>query len=142
VRTLDQVISTQRVELMDNLQTITESKAEDFGMEIVDVRIKQINLDQSVNESVYNRMRSERLAEAAEHRSNGTKQAINIRATTDKAVRIMVAEAEKQANLIKGEGEAIATEIYAESYQKDPQFYAFTRSLEAYKKALISLVKI
>ncbi len=135
VRTLDQVISTQRVELMDNLQTITESKAEDFGMEIVDVRIKQINLDQSVNESVYNRMRSERLAEAAEHRSNGTKQAINIRATTDKAVRIMVAEAEKQANLIKGEGEAEATRIYAESYEKDPQFYAFTRSLEAYKNS-------
>ncbi|MFV0542433.1 MAG: protease modulator HflC [Marinicella pacifica] len=135
VRTLDQVISTQRVELMDNLQTITESKAEDFGMDIVDVRIKQINLDQSVNESVYNRMRSERLAEAAEHRSNGTKQAINIRATTDKAVRIMVAEAEKQANLIKGEGEAEATRIYAQSYEKDPEFYSFYRSLEAYKKS-------
>ena len=135
VRTLDQVISTQRVELMDNLQTITESKAEDFGMDIVDVRIKQINLDKSVNESVYDRMRSERLAEAAEHRSNGTKQAINIRATTDKAVRIMVAEAEKQANLIKGEGEAEATRVYAQSYEKDPQFYSFYRSLEAYKKS-------
>ncbi|KAA3638395.1 MAG: protease modulator HflC [Proteobacteria bacterium] len=135
VRTLDQVISTQRVELMENLQTITESKAEDFGMEIIDVRIKQINLDQSVNESVYNRMRSERLAEAAEHRSNGTKQAINIRATTDKAVRIMVAEADKQANLIKGDGEAEAIRVYAQSYEKDPQFYGFYRSLEAYKKS-------
>ncbi|MCX7545716.1 protease modulator HflC [Marinicella gelatinilytica] len=135
VRTLDQVISTQRVELMENLQTITESKAEDFGMEIIDVRIKQINLDQSVNESVYNRMRSERLAEAAEHRSNGTKQAINIRATTDKAVRIMVAEADKQANLIKGDGEAEAIRVYAQSYEKDPQFYSFYRSLEAYKKS-------
>jgi len=135
VRTLDQVISLERTALMENLQTSTEQKAEDFGMEIIDVRVKQINLDQTVNESVYNRMRSERLAEAAEHRSNGTKQAINIRATTDKAVRIMVAEAEKQANLIKGDGEAQATRVYAESYEKDPQFYSFYRSLEAYKKS-------
>lgn len=134
-RTLDQVISVQRVELMNNLQTATETKAADFGMKIIDVRIKQINLDQSVNESVYNRMRSERLAEAAEHRSNGTKQAINIRATTDKAVRIMLAEAGKTANLIKGEGEAETTKIYAQSYQKNPEFYSFYRSLEAYKNS-------
>ncbi len=133
VRTLDEVISSQRRELMDNLQTTTERKGADFGMKIIDVRIKQINLDQSVNESVYNRMRSERLAEAAEHRSNGTKQAINIRATTDKAVRIMLAEAGKTANLIKGEGEAETTQIYAQSYEKNPGFYSFYRSLEAYK---------
>ena len=135
VRTLDQVISTQRLELMKNLKELTSKKAVDFGMEIVDVRIKQINLDDSVNESVYNRMRSERLAEAAEHRSNGTKESINIKAQTDKKIRIMLAEADQQSAVIQGEGDAEATRLYAESFNKNPEFYAFARSLEAYKKS-------
>ncbi len=138
VRTLDQVISTQRLELMQNLKALTSTKALDFGMEIVDVRIKQINLDQSVNESVYNRMRSERLAEAAEHRSNGTKESINIKAQTDKKIRIMLAEADQQSAVIQGEGDAEATRLYAESFNKNPEFYAFVRSLEAYKNSFQS----
>lgn len=135
IRTLDQVISTQRLELMQNLQELTSVKAVDFGMEIIDVRIKQINLDDSVNESVYNRMRSERLAEAAEHRSNGTKESINIKAQTDKKIRIMLAEADQQSAVIQGQGDAEATRLYAESFNKNPEFYAFVRSLEAYKKS-------
>ncbi|WP_154224234.1 protease modulator HflC [Marinicella rhabdoformis] len=135
VRTLDQVISTERIELMENLKKLTSIKAVDFGMEIIDVRIKQINLDDSVNESVYNRMRSERLAEAAEHRSNGTKESINIKAQTDKKIRIMLAEADQQSAVIQGQGDAEATRLYAESFNKNPEFYAFTRSLEAYKKS-------
>jgi len=134
-RTLDQVISAQRIELMENLQSQIKDKAADYGMQIVDVRIKQINLDRSVSESVYNRMRSERLVEAAEHRSNGTKEAINIRANTDKLVQVMIAEAEKEAAIIKGQGEAEATRLYAESYNQNQEFYAFFRSLEAYKKS-------
>lgn len=135
VRTLDQVISTQRLELMQNLKSLTSAKADDFGMEIVDVRIKQINLDQSVNESVYDRMRSERLAEAAEHRSNGRKEAINIRASTDKQVQIMLAEADQRAAIIRGEGDAEATRLFAQSHSKNPEFFAFFRSLEAYKNS-------
>lgn len=135
VRTLDQAISTQRIELMENLKSQTKARSEDYGIEIVDVRIKQINLDQSVNESVYNRMRSERLVEAAEHRSTGRKESINIRATTDKKIRIMLAEADKQANIIRGQGDAEATKLYAESFNKNPEFYAFVRSLEAYLKS-------
>lgn len=137
-RTLDQVISTQRVELMNNLKDLTSAKATDFGMEIVDVRIKQINLDQSVNESVYGRMRSERLAEAAEHRSNGRKEAINIRANTDKQVQIMLAEADQKAAIIRGQGDAKATELFAQSHGKNPEFYAFIRSLEAYQNSFQS----
>ena len=135
IRTLDQAISSQRIELMQNLREQTKARSEDYGIEIVDVRIKQINLDQSVNESVYNRMRSERLVEAAEHRSTGRKESINIRATTDKKIRIMLADAEQQAAVTRGEGDAEATKIYAESFNKNPEFYAFTRSLEAYAKS-------
>ncbi len=132
VRTLDQAISTQRIELMENLRSQTKSRAEDYGIEIVDVRIKQINLDQSVNESVYNRMRSERLVEAAEHRSTGRKESINIRANTDKRIQIMLADAEQKAAVIRGEGDAEATKLFADSHQKNPEFFAFVRSLEAY----------
>jgi membrane protease subunit HflC len=135
VRTLDQAISSQRLELMESLRSHTKERAEDYGIEIVDVRIKQINLDQSVNESVYNRMRSERLVEAAEHRSTGRKESINIRANTDKQIRIMLAEAEKTAAIMRGEGDAEATKIFAEAHNKNPEFYSFVRSLEAYVKS-------
>lgn len=135
VRTLDQAISTQRIELMESLRSHTKERAENYGIEIVDVRIKQINLDQSVNDSVYNRMRSERLVEAAEHRSNGRKESINIRANTDKQIRIMLADADKQAAIMRGEGDAEATKIFAEAHNKNPEFYSFIRSLEAYMKS-------
>jgi len=138
IRTLDQAISSQRIELMESLRSQTKSRSEQYGIEIVDVRIKQINLDQSVNESVYNRMRSERLVEAAEHRSTGRKESINIRANTDKQIRIMLAEADKKAAIIRGEGDAEATKIFAESHNKNPEFYAFVRSLEAYKNSFQS----
>ena len=138
VRTLDQAISTQRIELMNNLREQTKERSEDYGIEIVDVRIKQINLDQSVNESVYNRMRSERLVEAAEHRSTGRKESINIRANTDKRIRIMLADADQKAAVIRGEGDAEAAKIYAQSFNKNPEFYAFVRSLESYLKSFQS----
>ncbi len=138
VRTLDQAISSQRLELMESLRSHTKERAEDYGIEIVDVRIKQINLDQSVNESVYNRMRSERLVEAAEHRSTGRKESINIRANTDKQIRIMLAEADKKAAIMRGEGDAEATKIFAEAHNKNPEFYSFVRSLEAYLKSFQS----
>lgn len=134
-RTLQEVISTQRIEIMETLEEKSKPIAENFGIEVVDVRIKRINLSDAVSESVFARMRSERAAEAAEHRSNGQKEAVNIRANTDKQVRILVAEATKKGALLKGQGDATATRVYAGAYNKNQELYSFLRSLEAYKNS-------
>jgi len=134
-RTLEQVISTQRVEVIRFLREPITQIASDFGMEVIDLRIKRIIPDDAVSTSVFTRMRSERQAEAAEHRSEGRKESINIRANTDKRVRIMLAEAEKEAAIMRGEGDAEAASLFAASYNKNPEFYAFLRSLEAYGKS-------
>lgn len=134
-RTLQEVISTQRTELMESLEQKSKPIAENFGIEVVDIRIKRINLSDAVSESVFGRMRSERAAEAAEHRSNGQKEAVNIRADTDKQVRIIVADATKDAALLNGQGDATATRIYADAYNKNKELYSFLRSLEAYSKS-------
>lgn len=134
-RTLQQVISTQRIEIMEKLKAKSIPIAEDFGMEVVDVRIKRINLSDTVSDSVFGRMISERAAEAAEHRSNGEKEAVNIRASTDKEVRILIAEATKKAALLQGQGDAKATRVYAQAYNKNKELYSFLRSLEAYSKS-------
>ena len=134
-RTLQEVISTQRIEIMESLKQKSKPIAENFGIEVVDVRIKRINLSDAVSESVFARMRSERAAEAAEHRSNGEKEAVNIRANTDKQVRILVAEATKSAALLKGQGDATAIRVYAEAYNQNKDLYSFLRSLEAYDKS-------
>lgn len=131
-RTLQQVISTQRIELMEGLKQKSQPIAENFGIEVVDVRIKRINLSDAVSDSVFGRMRSERAAEAAEHRSNGQKEAVNIRATTDKQVRILLADATKTAALLNGQGDATATKVYAQAYNQNKELYSFLRSLEAY----------
>ncbi|HFC31072.1 MAG TPA: protease modulator HflC, partial [Oceanospirillales bacterium] len=134
-RTLQQVISTQRIEIMKSLKQKAMPIAKDLGMEVVDVRIKRINLSDEVSESVFDRMRSERKAEAAEHRSNGQKQALKIEAEINKEVRILLADATKTAALERGKGDSQATKIYAQAYNKNPEFYSFLRSLEAYKKS-------
>ena len=134
-RTLQQVISTQRIELMESLKTKSQPIAKNFGMEVVDVRIKRINLSDAVSDSVFGRMRSERAAEAAEHRSTGQKEAVNIRANTDKDIRILIADATKTAALLNGEGDATATKVYAEAYNQNKELYSFLRSLEAYTKS-------
>ena len=134
-RTLQQVISTQRTEIMSTLKAKATPIAENFGMEVVDVRIKRINLSETVSDSVFERMKSEREAEAAEHRSNGQKEAVNIKANTDKKVRILIANATKTAAKLKGEGDARATRIYAQAYKRNKELYSFLRSLEAYEKS-------
>ncbi len=131
-RTLQQVIATQRIELMEGLKQKSQPIAENFGIEVVDVRIKRINLSDTVSDSVFARMRSERAAEAAEHRSNGQKEAVNIRAGTDKQVRILLADATKEAALLTGQGDATAIKVYAEAYNQNKELYSFLRSLEAY----------
>ncbi|GGI79122.1 protease modulator HflC [Shewanella gelidii] len=134
-RTIREIVSGKRDELqIAALKNATES-AQDLGIEVVDVRVKQINLPDNVSSSIYQRMRAERQAVAKEHRAQGKEQAEIIKATIDADVTVKIAEAEKQALTVRGEGDAEAAKIYADAYGKDPEFYAFLRSLEAYKKS-------
>ncbi|MBV7316752.1 protease modulator HflC [Shewanella sp. NIFS-20-20] len=134
-RTIKEIVSGSRDELQtDALKNASES-AKDLGIEVVDVRVKQINLPANVSNSIYQRMRAERQAVAKEHRAQGKEQAEIIRATTDATVAIQIANAERKALTVRGEGDAQAAKIYADVYSKDPEFYSFIRSLEAYRES-------
>ncbi|WP_417761765.1 protease modulator HflC [Shewanella sp.] len=114
------------------LQNAAKS-AQDLGIQVVDVRVKQINLPNNVSNSIFQRMRAERQAVAKEHRAKGKEEAETIRARTDANVVVTLANARRQAEAIKGQGDATAAKIYANAYTKDPEFYSFLRSLDAYK---------
>ncbi len=133
-RTMHEVVSGERdllmTELVDNLNTIANKE---FGVEVIDVRVKRIDLPDRVSESVYARMNSEREREAREHRSTGREQAEVIRAGADREKTILEANAYRDAEKLRGEGDAGAAAIYAQAYGKDPEFYAFVRSLNAYR---------
>ncbi|WP_144211220.1 protease modulator HflC [Shewanella donghaensis] len=132
-RTIKEIVSGKRDELQnDALENASES-SQDLGIEVVDVRVKQINLPANVSSSIFQRMRAERQAVAKEHRAQGKEQSEIIRATIDADVTVKVAEAERKALTIRGEGDALAAKIYADAYNKDAEFYGFLRSLEAYK---------
>ncbi|NRB24503.1 protease modulator HflC [Shewanella sp.] len=133
LRTIKEIVSGSRDELQqDTLKNASESAA-DLGIEVVDVRVKQINLPANVSSSIYQRMRAERTAVAKEHRAQGMEQSEIIKATTDASVTIMLADAQRKALEVRGEGDAVAAKIYADSFNQDPEFYSFLRSLEAYK---------
>lgn len=137
-RTIKDIVSGDRDAIMRQALESAESSREDLGIEVVDVRIKAINLPTEVSNSIYDRMRAERTAVAKEHRSQGQEQAEIIRATIDAKVTVMLAEAQKNAFEIRGEGDAIAAKVYADAYEKDAEFYNFYRSLEAYEKSFSS----
>ncbi|MFL0810399.1 MAG: protease modulator HflC [Agarilytica sp.] len=133
-RTLQEVVSGERDQLMVNISiALNEFTQESVGVEIVDVRVKKIDLPDEVSDPVYSRMRAEREREAREHRSKGKEQAEIIRADADRQQTIIEAQAYKESELLRGEGDAKAAAIYASAYNKDPEFYAFVRSLNAYK---------
>ena len=132
-RTIKDIVSGSRDELQQDALRNASDSAKDLGIEVVDVRVKQINLPANVSSSIYQRMRAERTAVAKEHRAQGREQSEIIRAKTDASVTIQIAEAERKALAVRGEGDAIAAKIYADAYNKDPEFYSFLRSLEAYK---------
>lgn len=132
-RTIKEVVSGERIELMEQLRKITDANAENLGIAVIDVRIKRIDLPDEVSDSVYERMRSERLRVANEIRSEGRAEAITKRAQADKTTRILLSEAERKSKRIRGEGDAQAVNIYAAAYNKSPEFYEFYRSIEAYK---------
>jgi len=133
-RTVKEVVSGQRDELMNKLTLQLDKIAtEELGVEVIDLRVKKIDLPPEVSESVYNRMRTERERLAKELRAQGNEVAEKIRATADKDKTIILADAYRLAEEIKGNGDATATATYANAYSKDPEFYDFTRSLKAYQ---------
>ncbi|MBI4311916.1 MAG: protease modulator HflC [Chloroflexi bacterium] len=123
-------------EVIDGVNLAVKSAENDFGIEVVDVRIKAADFPTSVEEAVFNRMRTERSVQAQRLRAEGEQQNNTITADVDRQVTIVRAEAERQANQARGEGEAQAIAIFADALEQDPEFYAFQRSLEAYKKFL------
>ena len=133
-RTVKEVVSGQRDELMDKLSNQLNIIAKDeLGIEVIDLRVKKIDLPPEVSDSVYNRMRTERERLAKELRAQGNEVAERIRATADKDKTIILADAYREAEETKGNGDATATATYASAYSKDPEFYDFTRSLKAYE---------
>ena len=137
-RTIKEIVSGDRANIMAKALESALSSRVDLGIEVVDVRIKAINLPVEVSNSIYERMRAERTAVAKEHRSKGQEQSEIIRATIDAKVTIMLATAQKEAFEVRGDGDAVAAKIYADSYTKDAEFYSFYRSLEAYEKSFNS----
>ena len=134
-RTIKDIVSGERSELMVQAMEAAQVSAVDLGIEIVDVRVKQINLPTEVRHSIFQRMRAERTAVAKEHRSEGNEEAEILKANVEAKVTVMLAEAEKKALTVRGQGDANAAKIYAETFSQDSEFYAFIRSLEAYKNS-------
>lgn len=135
-RTLHEVVAGEREKLMADLTAeLNVAAQKTLGIEVIDVRVKKIDLPEEVSDAVFNRMSAEREKLAREYRSQGKEQAEKIRADADRQVTIIEAEAYRDAELARGEGDAEATAIYATAYNKDPEFYAFTRSLKAYESA-------
>ncbi len=135
VRTVQEVVSGSRDEVMESItRRISEVAATELGVEVIDVRVKKIDLPPDVSDSVYRRMNAEREKEARELRSEGQELAEGIRASADREVSVLEANAFKEAEMVRGLGDAEATRIYAEAYNQDPEFYAFVRSLKAYQE--------
>ena len=134
VRTVKEVVSGERDQLMNSLATALDTIAQqELGVAVIDLRVKKIDLPSEVSDSVYNRMRTERERLARELRAQGNEVAEKIRATADKDKTIILADAYREAEETRGNGDAKATATYAEAYSKDPEFYDFTRSLKAYQ---------
>lgn len=131
-RTLAEVVSEQRVSTMQDIQLAANEAAQEFGIDVIDVRIKAVELPEDVRESVFRRMAADRQKEANRYRFEGREEAERIRADADRQVQVILAEAEKEGQTLRGEGDAISTKIYADSYGRDEEFFAFYRSLQAY----------
>ena len=135
-RDLLDIVANSRAEIMEIVTTKCHKKALEYGIEITDVRIKRADLPEENEKFVFNRMQAERKRIANRYRSEGSEEATKIKAQTDRDKTVILAEAYKKAQEIRGEGDAGALKIYAQAYQRDPDFYEFTRSLEAYEKSL------
>jgi modulator of FtsH protease HflC len=134
-RTVHDVVSGERDDVMNSVRERVEQDATKIGVSIVDVRLKRVDLPQGVSADVYRRMDSERKRAASELRSTGSAEAEKIRADAEKQREVILAEAYRDAQKIKGEGDAKAATIYAQAFQQNPEFYSFYRSMEAYKSS-------
>jgi membrane protease subunit HflC len=132
----DAIIGPAREAMMENVARNVRERAIEFGIDVIDVRIKRADLPQEVQVSVFQRMVAEREREAKRYRSEGEEESAKLRAETDKQRTIILAEAQQAAQRLRGEGDATAARIYAEAYSQDAEFYSFTRSLHAYEKVL------
>lgn len=135
-RTVPEVVSAERREIMAGMLTRARTNAEQLGVEVIDVRVKRIEFSDEVSDSVFRRMREERSRVAAELRAEGAEMAERIRADADRQRTVILADAYRQSQIIRGEGDAVATDTYARAYSADPDFYAFYRSLQAYRNSL------
>jgi len=135
-RTVKEAISVERAELMRDMLATATTTAKGLGVELVDVRVKQVEFPDDVRNSVYQQMREERGRIAAERRAQGMEVSEEKRSTADKERTIILANANKDSQIIRGEGDAKAAEIYANAYNQDPEFYAFYRSIDAYRNSI------
>ena len=136
-QSLATLLSEDRSKQMDIIQDDVNTEAQNFGIKIIDVRIKRADLPQANSEAIYKRMQTEREREAKEFRAKGAEMAVTITSTADKEVTVLLANAKKQSEIMKGEGDGQRNKIFAQAFGKDPSFFAFYRAMQAYEKALI-----
>lgn len=135
-RSVEQAISVERAELMRDMLQKASTTASDLGVELVDVRVKQVEFPDDVKNAVYREMREERARAAAELRAQGREEAQERKSEADKQRTIILADAYRDGQIIRGEGDALAARTYADAYNNDPEFYSFYRSIDAYKKSI------
>jgi membrane protease subunit HflC len=135
-RTLQEVVSAERTELLQEVLTQVQERSPELGIHVVDVRVKRIDLADDVSESVFSRMRQERLGVATQLRAEGEEEYVRIRADAERQRTVILAEAYRDAERIRGAGDARAAEIYAAAYGQDRDFYAFYRSMQAYRQSI------
>ncbi len=133
-RTIQEIISGDRTQIMELMTQQASKRAQTLGISVIDVRVKKVDYPERVSNSVYQRMRAEREREARDFRSKGHEASERIQADADRQRSILLAEAYRDSEIARGEGDAKATEIYAEAFDRDREFYKFTRSLTAYTK--------
>ena len=136
-QSLATLLSDDRTKQMAIIQEGVNAEAGKFGIEIIDVRIKRADLPQANSEAIYRRMQTEREREAKEFRAKGAEMAVTITSTADKEVTVILANAKKQSEIMKGEGDGLRNKIFADAFGKDPDFFAFYRAMQAYETALI-----
>ena len=134
--TLDELLSAERSNIMDRIKIEVNDEAKRFGIEVVDVRIRRADLPEANSQAIFERMISERVREAKEFRAKGAEEAQRIRAEADKEKTVILAEATRKSEILKGEGESSSIDIYSEAFERDPEFYSFYRSMQAYDKVL------
>jgi membrane protease subunit HflC len=134
--TFTHVVRDQRAELMDRILTLVDKEATSYGIRVVDVRIRRADLPEQNSQAVYQRMQTERQREAAEFRAQGAQRAQEIRSRADREVTVLVADATSKSEQIRGEGDATRNQIFADAFNKDPDFFAFYRSMQAYEASL------